>query len=104
MWTQGIDTMPLQKKARNFSGHVVGTKFWWRNLLQSVHQPSDGAVQILVGAAHFLDLVDGVQHSGVMLAAKLAANFRQRRGRELLDDVHGDLARKGDGASITADL
>lgn len=37
------------------------------------HQQSDYVVQRLVGAAHPLDLVDGVQHRGVVTVAELAA-------------------------------
>ena len=35
----------------------------------------DGAVQVLVGAALLVDLADGVHHRGVVLVAKLAADF-----------------------------
>src|SRR5262245_27642555 len=48
-----------------------------KNLLEGVHQTSDGAVQVLIGSAHFFDLVDGVQHSSVVLTAELTADFGQ---------------------------
>ncbi len=52
----------------------------------------------------FSILLNGVQHRGVMLAAKLAADFRQGGGGELLHQVHGDLAGKGDGLGVRAYL
>jgi hypothetical protein len=67
-------------------------------LLQGVHQTGDRAVQFLVRAAQFFNLVDGVQHRGVVLAAKLPADFRQRCGGQLLYDVHGHLARESDSS------
>src|SRR5271156_6131753 len=51
-----------------------------RQLLQRVHQTRDGAVQILVRTPQLFDFVDGVQHRGVVLAAELPTNLRQRRG------------------------
>ena len=39
-----------------------------------------------------------------MLAAKLAADFRQRCGGKLLNNVHGNLARKGDGFGVAPHL
>ncbi len=40
----------------------------------------------------------------MVLTAKLTPNFRQRRGGELLDDVHGHLARKSNRTSVAANL
>src|ERR1700675_1358011 len=51
---------------------------------QFIKQP----VQILVVLANPFNLVDRMQDSGVMLASKLASNFRQRRFREVLGQVH----------------
>ncbi len=48
-----------------------------KKLLQRVHQSGDGAVQIFVRPPHLFDFVDRVQHRGVVLAAELAADFRQ---------------------------
>ena len=45
-----------------------------------------------------------MQNGGVVFAAELASDFRERRGGELLDDVHGDLARIGDGFCVGADF
>src|SRR5882724_937279 len=73
-------------------------------LLEGVHQAGDGAVQLFVGAAHFFDLMDGVQHGGVVFTTELAADFGERSGGELLDDVHGHLPRESDGASVAADF
>src|ERR1700730_15412442 len=72
--------------------------------LQRVHKSSDGAVQIFVRPPHLFDFVDRVQHRSVVLAAELAADFRQRRGSELLDDVHGYLPGEGDCSRVAADL
>ena len=46
-----------------------------RVLLQGVHQPGNGPVQIFVRPAQLLDFVDRVQHRSVMLAAELTANL-----------------------------
>src|ERR1700730_17375349 len=73
-------------------------------LLQRVHQTRNGAVEFLVRTPHLFDHVDGMKNRGVMLTAELPADFRQRCGGELLDDVHRHLARKGDGTSVTADF
>ena len=62
----------------------------------------DRAVQRLVRAAHLVDLVDGVQRRGLMPAAKLPANFLERRPGELPRNVHRDLARKEVGAPVGA--
>ena len=48
-----------------------------KKLLQRVHQSGDGAIQIFVRPPHLFDFVDRVQHRGVVLAAELAADFRQ---------------------------
>src|SRR5437879_5401834 len=39
-----------------------------------------------------------------MLAAELPADLGERRGCELLDDVHSNLAREGDGPGVAAHL
>ena len=59
-----------------------------------------GAVQVLVGAALFVDLADGVHHGGVVLVAELAADFGQAGFGHLLGEVHGDLARHDDVARV----
>ncbi len=46
-------------------------------LLQCVHQPRDRAVQVFVRPPQLFDLVDRVQHRGVVLAAELAADLRK---------------------------
>src|SRR6267143_5088414 len=75
-----------------------------RILLQGVHQARNGAIQFLVGAAELFDLVDRVEDGGVMLAPELPADLGERRGGELLDDIHGYLAREGDGAGVAANF
>src|ERR1700739_532644 len=45
-----------------------------------------------------------MQDGSVVLAAELPSNFRKRGGGQLLDDIHGYLAREGDGAGVAADL
>src|SRR5262249_22395598 len=69
-----------------------------------VEQLIDRAVQILVAAPESVDLVNRVQDGGVVLAAELPADLRQRRRGELLHQVHGDLAREGDGLGVAAHL
>ena len=44
-------------------------------LLQSVHQTRNRAVQVFVRPAQLFNLVDGVQYCGVMLSAELPANL-----------------------------
>src|SRR5215470_6866465 len=69
-------------------------------LSQFIEQP----VQILVGLAHLFDLVDGVKHGGVMLAAELAPDLGQRGFCQVLGQVHGDLPRIDDRAGIVLGL
>src|SRR6266481_4708812 len=45
-----------------------------------------------------------MQHRRMVLAAELPADLRKRSSGELLDDIHGHLARKGDRTRVTADL
>src|SRR5712692_8055379 len=73
-------------------------------LAEGVQQLVDGAVQVFVSAAQGIDFVDGVQDGGVVLPAELPADFRQRRGGELLREVHGDLAGEGDGLGVAPHL
>src|SRR6476469_10617745 len=42
------------------------------------------------------DLVDAVQHRGVVAAAELGADLRQRRIGQFAAQIHGDVARVGD--------
>src|SRR4029077_3929695 len=56
--------------------------------------------QIFVVAAQSFNLIDGVQHGGVMFAAELLSDLRQRSGSQLLHQIHGDLARESDGLGI----
>src|ERR1700677_1660505 len=76
----------------------------YRRLLQCVHQPRNDAVQIFVRSPQLFNLINRMQHGGVMLPAELPANFRQRRGGQLLHDVHRHLARERDGARVTANF
>ena len=46
-------------------------------LLEGVHQSRDRTIEILVGTTKLLNLIDGVQHGGVMFATELAADFRK---------------------------
>src|ERR1700681_902870 len=75
-----------------------------RELTEGIHQLVNRAVQILVATTERVDLVDGVQHRRVMFAAELASNFRERSGGELLHQIHGNLAGKGDGLRVRAHL
>ena len=47
------------------------------NLDENVEQPADRTVQILVRTSQRLDLVDRVQHRGVVFAAKLPPDLRE---------------------------
>jgi hypothetical protein len=46
--------------------------------VERIEQPVDRAIQVFIGLAQSVNLVDGVQYSGVVLASKLPADFRQR--------------------------
>src|SRR5215467_2846166 len=56
-----------------------------------VHQSLDRAVQRFIEAAHLVYPADRVQHSSVMPAAELAADFLERRPGELPRQVHCNL-------------
>src|SRR5882762_10767554 len=71
-------------------------------LAERIHQLIDRAVQVLVAPAESVDLVDRMKDRGVMLAAELPTDFRQRRLGELLDQVHRNLARESDCFCIGA--
>src|SRR5260370_6224755 len=58
---------------------------------EGIHQPVDRAVQVLVATPQRVDLIDRVENRRVVLASELAANFRKRRGGELLHQIHRDL-------------
>src|SRR5882724_193896 len=75
-----------------------------RILLQGVHQAGDGPVEFLVRAAQFFNLVYGVKDGGVMLTPELPADLRERRGGDLLDNLHSYLARESDGAGVAANF
>src|SRR6185503_8886943 len=55
---------------------------------------SHGAVR----AAQFLDLAHGVHHGGVVPATEFPPDLGQRARRQLLAEIHRDLARPRDGA------
>src|SRR5882762_4095561 len=65
-------------------------------LAERIHQLIDRAVQVLVAPAESIDLIYRMKDRGVMLAAELPADFRQRRLGKLLDQVHRNLARERD--------
>src|SRR5260370_38058732 len=95
MWNRGHEErLALRGKVGGSSG----------GLLQGAHQTGNRAVEFFVGPPQLFDLVDRMQHRGVVLAAELAADLRKRSGGELLDDIHRHLARKSDRARVTADL
>ena len=62
------------------------------------------AVEVLVVLALQIDLLDGVQDGGVVLAAELAADLGQRGLGEVLAEIHGDLAREDDLARVVLGL
>src|SRR5204863_1826928 len=53
-----------------------------------------------------LDLGDGMEHGGVVLASERTPNLAEGRVRELPRQVHGNLTREGHGASpiVAADV
>src|SRR5882762_1778998 len=89
----------LRNRSRTDQSYVSRKK-----LLQRIHEAGDDAIQIFIGSALSLNFVDGVKHGRVVLAAKLTSDLRQRRGSELLDDIHSHLPRKGNSACVAAHL
>jgi hypothetical protein len=69
-------------------------------LAEGLHELVDGAVEVLVGAAGFVDFGDGVHDGGVVLAAELTADLGEGGFGHLLCEVHGDLARDDDLAGV----
>ena len=68
------DSQRRSRKTLLLSGNTVCSRDSSAQLLgHFIDQP----VQILVGLAGDIDLVDRMQHGGVMLAAKLASDLRQ---------------------------
>ena len=53
-----------------------------------------------------VELVDGVDHGGVVAAAETRADLRQGRLGEIAGEVHGDVARVSHvlGAAVAAEL
>src|SRR5262245_53795681 len=62
-------------------------------LAESLQKITDQRVEISIALPQILDLTDRVNHGRVMLAAKAPADLGQRRVRERLAEVHGDLPR-----------
>ena len=82
MWS----CLPASAKGRGVAPTLRGSR---------IHQSRDRAVERFAGPAHLVDRVDGLQHSGVMPAAELPADFLKRRPGDLPGDVHCDLAPEG---------
>ena len=57
-------------------------------------------VQVSVFFAKSRDLPDGVERRRVVLVAEEAADLRKGKVRRLLEDVHRDLSRKDDLATL----
>ena len=58
------------------------------------------SVELGVGLAQPVNFLDGVENGRVVLASKNAADFRQRRLRQILHEIHRNLARIGNLARI----
>ena len=69
-----------------------------RSAFELARQQADVRIELGVAGAELLDLADGVDHGRVIAPAEAAADVRKRFGRELLREVHRDLARAGDFA------
>jgi len=50
------------------------------------------------------DLPDGVKDGGVVFAAKILSNLRQRETGQILAEVHGDLSWIGDAVGVVLRL
>src|SRR5438270_3288399 len=69
-----------------------------RSALQHPAQQLDIFGERRVGARQLFDLAHRMHDGGVITAAELAADLRQRSRRQLLGQIHCDLTRAGDGA------
>src|SRR5579863_1402097 len=75
----------------------------WKKVLTSMDRvgyPVNEPVEIGIFLAHPIDLLDGVQHGGMVFAAEEAADLGQRGLGQLLDEIHRHLARIGNGPGI----
>jgi hypothetical protein len=61
-------------------------------------------LMLTVGLALVRNFVDRVEHGGVMFAAELPPDFRERGRGELFHKEHGDLARECNHSRIAAHL
>src|SRR6185369_531209 len=99
--TSTPDSQCCSRKTLLPSGNPSGSRDLSAQLLSHfIDQP----VQIFVGLPSDVNLVDGMQHRGVMLAAKLATDLRQGSFGEMLGQVHGDLPGIDNGARVVLGL
>ncbi len=100
---QALFREPVEKNTKYLKIKVlVGVKLWktlWKTLwkenlrlFQGTDEVVDQAVEITLALIQFSDFGDAVQHGRVVFATKIAPDFRQAVGGQLLAQVHGDLA------------
>src|SRR5579862_5296672 len=71
-------------------------------LPETFQEVVDNCVERMVALPQFLNLLDGVNHGRMMLAAEAPSDLGQRRVRELVTQIHGDLPRHHDRLGIIA--
>src|SRR5438270_6174696 len=89
---------PRQKRRPRRSGASLANLFHLS--VQRLLQLVQCAIEIFIIAPLRIDLLDRVHHGGVVLAAELPPNLRQRRLGELFCQIHRDLPRHHDRAGI----
>ncbi|MEA3057905.1 MAG: hypothetical protein QOF34_720, partial [Sphingomonadales bacterium] len=70
-----------------------------RLAFELAHQQSDIRVELGIRRPQLLDLAHGVDHRRMIAPAEAPADIGQRLGRQLLGQLHRNLARAGDLAS-----
>jgi hypothetical protein len=100
LYTSYLD-LNIRRTADNqslFEGHAQARSQTNESAFELARQQADVGVELGVAGAQLLDLADGVDHRRVVAPAEAAADVGQRLGRQLLRQIHRDLARPGDFA------
>src|SRR5947209_9952904 len=82
------------KKPQQASADRQQMLLWKTQALpESFEEIADQAVEIRVGLSEIFDLPNRMNHRRMMLSAETAADLGQRRVRQRLAQIHGDLPR-----------
>src|ERR1700730_18734119 len=91
----------IARSAARLSTRFCRGRLMGRSALQHPAQQLDILGQRRVGARQLFDLAHRVHDGGVIAAAELAADLRQRSHGQLFGEIHRDLTRASDGAGPT---